>query len=86
MALYGGGGIDPIAYTWHLSVIDAGLPRRDQVGPNDVAQLYSSFYFNPVSWTGADVSQSLWLLADADGNLIRQIRFGLENAFPIAGD
>lgn len=86
VALYGGGGIDPIAYTWHLSVVNAGLPRRDQVGPNDVAQLYTSFYFNPVSWTGAEVNESLWLLADADGRPLRQLRFGLANGFPVTGD
>ena len=42
--------------------------------------------FDPVSWTGADLDQSQWILADEDGAPIKTLRFGMPGAMPVAGD
>jgi serine-aspartate repeat-containing protein C/D/E len=82
--LFGGGG-GPGGYTWHLSVIDAGQPRQENTG-TEYAQAPDNTIFDPVSWTGADLSQSQWILADKDGVPIKTIHFGMANATPVAGD
>ena len=40
MPLYGGGGFAAGAYTWHLSVVNGGRPRRDGDG-DDLAPTYT---------------------------------------------
>jgi len=85
LPLYGGGGINPGAYTWHLSVINGGRPRRDSDGTDRVAGSQDG-YFNPVSWSGAAVDQSLWILADGEGRPQKQHRFGVAGGTPVTGD
>ena len=80
-----GGSGGPGGYTWHLSIIDAGQPRRDGSG-DQFAQYPQSTLFDPVSWTGADLDQSQWILADENGTPIKTIRFGMPGATPVAGD
>ncbi len=82
--IFGGGG-GPGGYTWHLSVIDAGQPRSDASGM-DFAESASGLYFDPVSWTGPDLGQSQWILADQDGVPIKKLRFGMPGATPVTGD
>lgn len=80
-----GGSGGPSGYTWHLSIIDAGQPRRDGTGdlftqyPNDTL-------FDPVSWTGGDLTQSQWILADENGTVLKTVRFGMQNSIPVTGD
>ena len=83
--LHGGGSIDPIAYTWHLSVINAGQPRNEQAGTRPMPHLFTS-YFNPVSWSGADLNRALWILADREGKPVREFSFGLDGGTPVTGD
>ncbi len=83
--LLSGGGGGPGGYTWHLSVIDAGQPRQDDSGDAYV-QVSQSSIFDPVSWTGAEMDQAVWILADADGNVIKKVRFGMKDAVPVTGD
>ncbi len=80
-----GGGSAPSGYTWHLSVIDAGQPRGDSDG-DELSQSVTSGYFDPVSWTGPDLGQSQWVLADQDGTPIKTLRFGVPGATPVTGD
>ena len=82
--IFGGGG-GPAGYTWHLSVIDAGYPRGETSG-NEFVQASYSPYFDPVSWTGADVDQSHWTLADENGVQIESFQFGMAGAVPVVGD
>jgi len=82
--IFGGGG-GPGGYTWHLSVIDAGHPR--QVGTSgEFTQFTQSPYFDPVSWTGADLQQSQWVLADENGVSTEKFHFGMPGATPVTGD
>jgi hypothetical protein len=82
-----GGGSTPDDYSWHLSVVDAGQPR-DVASGEELAQVQTSDnpFFDPVSWTGADMNQSQWTLADANGVPIQTIHFGMAGATPVTGD
>ena len=84
LSLAGGGGSIPTAYTWHLSVINGGQPRRENEGSKQVADS-SSVYFNPVSWNGSDMSRAEWLLMDQD-KPVKKAVFGIEGGRPVVGD
>jgi len=82
--IFGGGG-GPGGYTWHLSIIDAGYPRGE--APADAfVQISHSPYFDPISWTGAKLDHSLWMLDDANGAETAQFHFGMAGAIPVVGD
>ncbi len=80
-----GGSGGPGGYSWHLSIIDAGQPRRAGSG-EEFVQYPQETLFDPVSWNGADLTQSQFILADQDGVPIRTVRFGMPGATPVAGD
>jgi protocatechuate 3,4-dioxygenase beta subunit len=80
-----GGSGGPGGYSWHLSIIDAGHPRR--MGNSDrFTQYQQNSLFDPVSWSGAPLDQSQFILADENGAEIRTIRFGMTDATPVTGD
>lgn len=82
--MFGGSG-GPGGYSWHLSIINASQPRRD--GSNDrFTQFPQNTLFDPLTWTGADVNQSEWLLADENGTVVKTVHFGMPNAVPVTGD
>jgi serine-aspartate repeat-containing protein C/D/E len=80
-----GGATAPNDYDWHLSVIDAGQPRSENSG-NQYVDAPQNSVFDPVSWSGPDLGQSQWILADSDGVAIKTIRFGMAHATPVTGD
>ena len=82
--IFGGGG-GPGGYTWHLSVIDAGHPRSESSG-TEFTQVSHNPYFDPISWTGADLDRSQWVLADENGAEIEKFQFGMAGATPVVGD
>jgi hypothetical protein len=80
-----GGSGGPGGYSWHLSVINGGQPRRMGNGDRFTQYQHSSI-FDPVSWTGEPIDQSQFILADENGAEIRTVRFGLTGATPVVGD
>jgi serine-aspartate repeat-containing protein C/D/E len=80
-----GSGSGPGGYTWHLSIIDAGQPRCENSG-NEYVQAAQNTVFDPVSWSGAELNQSRWILVDKDGATIRTFDFGMAGAMPVSGD
>ncbi len=54
------GGNSALGYTWHLSVIDGGLPRSIESGEMLVDA--SSNLFNVSAWTGGDMDEAQWTL------------------------
>ncbi|MBN1396226.1 MAG: hypothetical protein JW959_14480 [Pirellulales bacterium] len=82
--IFGGGG-GPGGYTWHLSVIDAGHPRSELAGTQFVQASHNP-YFDPVSWTGADLDRSQWVLTDQTAAEIEKFHFGMAGAVPVVGD
>jgi protocatechuate 3,4-dioxygenase beta subunit len=79
------GGAVVVQYTWHLSVVDAGRPREDRDGTTSVAEA-RSVLFNAVSWSGPDLDELEWILADSSGTPVRSYVFGLLGATPVVGD
>lgn len=84
LPLYGGGGLPP-AWTWHLSVINAGNPRRASGGTEPVETAHTTFW-NPVAWNGTRLNEAVWLMLEADGVSERGIQFGLDGGIPVTGD
>jgi protocatechuate 3,4-dioxygenase beta subunit len=80
-----GNGAIPLTYTWHLSVVNAGAPRRAEGGQQRLADASKS-YFNTASWSGSDLQDGQFVLADGDGVAMQELFFGLEGATPVAGD
>lgn len=85
MSGYGGGGILPGKYTWHLSVVNGGQPRRASDGIQ-LAMAGQPGYFSQASWSSAQMNRSQWIVADEQGNVVRQFLFGLEEGIPVTGD
>ena len=83
--LMAGGAGSPGGYTWHLSVIDAGQPRHELSG-DEFAQAPQNAYFDPVSWSGPELNQGEWVLADEDGIPVTRLRFGMPAVTPVTGD
>jgi len=82
--LYGGGGYET-EYTWHLSVLDAGRPRRDK-DQDDLLAGLDDLYFSMVSWNGTEMNGGEWILADGEGNPSIRALFGVSGAIPVVGD
>jgi protocatechuate 3,4-dioxygenase beta subunit len=87
---YGGGWIGSGAhnwYTWHLSVVNGGRPRRDSdaEGFAPVAEIHNAAFL-PAPWMDVDVNDSQWILADGAGRSAQQFQFGLTGGTPVAGD
>jgi len=83
ITLGGGGGL--VGYTWHLSVINGGQPRRDGAGV-ETATNGGTPQSDPAAWSGVSLNQSQWVFANADGVPIRKIIFGMPGAIPVTGD
>ena len=66
-ATYLGGGGFPTGSTWHLSVIDGGQPRATTDG-TDLAYQAQGVMLEVLNWSGADMNQAEWILADANGS------------------
>jgi protocatechuate 3,4-dioxygenase beta subunit len=80
------GGASPVAsHTWHLSVINGGQPRRMQDGM-ELSRTQTHTYFNVASWSGMDLRQGEWVIANVKGKVIRKLNFGIRGGIPVAGD
>ena len=76
-----GGGM----YTWHLSVVDAGYPRG--IVGDDGVQLTSMKPEDLIKWSDAQMDEVEWTVMDpSDPTSKRKMKFGMKNAYPIAGD
>jgi serine-aspartate repeat-containing protein C/D/E len=83
--LMGGSG-GPPGYTWHLSVINGGQPRRLQSGTEFAANTQTQL-FNAETWTGANLDEGgVFVIADTNGMPVKKYRFGLRGATPATGD
>ncbi len=80
---FGGSGA-PAGWTWHLSVINAGMPRTLNGGSE--FQHNGSILFDPITWTGSDVNQGRFTALNADGSTSTIATFGVAGARPLAGD
>jgi protocatechuate 3,4-dioxygenase beta subunit len=71
--------------TWHLSVIDGGMPR----GQGETVSLPESIWLvsgpSGRSWQFTTMSAKEWTLYYSDG-ASRQYHFGVQNSLPVSGD
>jgi protocatechuate 3,4-dioxygenase beta subunit len=81
-----------LAYTWHLSIIDAGTPRGDvpEVAGGEAPWMPVS-YLDGMSWSGPLLRQGRWtcpndLEGDDPAGQARQFLFGIYGATPVSGD
>ncbi|MEX2111821.1 MAG: SdrD B-like domain-containing protein [Pirellulales bacterium] len=74
-------------YTWHLSVVDAGLPRTLM---QDGAQfeLTSTRNSEQIAWRRTDMVDAEWtIMTDVnDPDSVRKLRFGMRGGTPVTGD
>jgi protocatechuate 3,4-dioxygenase beta subunit len=79
-------------YTWHLSVVNAGLPRGmgDGAGGDSVWQ--QAGYIASNDWNRYDMDDAVWTFTEtreSDLEISRtadQLRFGMLGGIPLAGD
>ncbi len=84
LPFHGGAGM-PLEFTWHLSVINAGQPRHNREAADSVA-LQPNAYFNPVSWSGSQLRDAQWVVADDEGQVEQNFQFGIADGIPVTGD
>ncbi len=82
--LFGGSGA-PAGWTWHLSVINAGMPRNWDSG-SEFNQSSHGILFDPVTWTGSRVDQGKFTVLNPDGTTSDLATFGVSGATPLAAD
>jgi hypothetical protein len=74
-----------VAYTWHLSVVNAGTPRSDDKEDERTATR-DGVEFSTASWMEAKMDRSEWVLSDEQGQPVIQFRFGTLGGIPVTGD
>jgi hypothetical protein len=73
-------------YTWHLSVIDAGLPRVASRTTKFVSVGWRKTRFvDLTNWQSAKLQDATWILAD-DSGASTTVAFGIPGAIPVVGD
>ena len=83
-AMFGGTGGAEIC-AWHLSVINGGQPRRDDANLPYFSETTTQI-FDPRSWTGANLHQNEWVVANAQGQVLTTFVFGMPGAQPVPAD
>ncbi|MFK7765870.1 MAG: SdrD B-like domain-containing protein [Mariniblastus sp.] len=80
------------AYTWHLSVVNGGLPRGTDDGIGNDSVWQQAGYISNADWSRFDMDDAVWTFSetrDSDSELARtnsQVRFGMFGGIPLAGD
>jgi serine-aspartate repeat-containing protein C/D/E len=82
-----GGSAGTMDYTWHLSVINGGVPRHNLDGFQRVT-LREVGFFNPTRWEGIPLDRGEWTIVDVTtGEVTTKLgNLGTEAALPIVGD
>lgn len=87
-------GAEPVQqYTWHLSVVNAGLPRAVAETTLENTPWLQASYLADSDWTKFEMDKATWSYADslsADGSVNKSDRlshqFGMIGGQPLAGD
>ncbi|GAB6165179.1 hypothetical protein JCM19992_11790 [Thermostilla marina] len=77
-----GGSSSIVTYTWHLSVIDGGMPRHPQSG--QIVRDVRGTYFQPATWQGVSMDRGRWIIEGRGEQ--QEVTLGTEGAVPVAGD
>jgi hypothetical protein len=78
----GGGG----GYTWHLSIIDAGLPRVARRSTRQHGLVFRpALWIEKTEWQPEKLRDGTWILHGANGPAPHAL-FGVHGAIPVVGD
>ena len=79
----GAGGV----YSWHLSVIDAGLPRVSSRSTKiDGLAWRPVLFVDGTQWRSDRLAGGTWTINTLSPGIDRPIAFGIKGAIPVAGD
>ena len=77
-------------YTWHLSIVNGGLPRGAEDGAEDDSVWLQAGYLSNTDWTRFDMDDAYWTFTETtDDEIVKtsnSIRFGMLGGIPLAGD
>lgn len=77
-------------YTWHLSIVNGGLPRGTGDGATEDSVWLQAGYLNNTDWNQFDMDEAVWTFTETvDDEIIntsRTLRFGMFDGIPLAGD
>lgn len=79
-------------YTWHLSVVNAGVPRGVDDGTEDSSVWHQAGYISNADWTRFDMDDAVWTFTETDDTNFEisktssKLRFGMIDGIPLAGD
>ncbi|MDB4372975.1 hypothetical protein N9Z53_04275, partial [Mariniblastus sp.] len=79
-------------YTWHLSVINAGVPRGAEDGAASMPRLLQAGYISNRDWTRFEMTEAVWSFSQTTSEGItildtgEPIRFGMLKGIPVVGD
>jgi protocatechuate 3,4-dioxygenase beta subunit len=90
LPVYGGGGLQP-GNSWHLSVINGGNPRGEQIESGAEYRSANFHYlagphFNPVSWSSSNMRRAHWTFEALGNGESFDTLFGVPGAVPLTGD
>lgn len=75
------------AYTWHLSVLNAGLPRTSSRSTKIDGLAWTPVLFvNSTQWKSERLAGGTWKIDTLSPGIDRPIAFGIKGAIPITGD
>ena len=73
------------ANTWHLSIIDGGMPRGEGVKVATRGPVWFEADQYEIAWSNEDANQLKWTLILDNGETLEKI-FGVSHGLPITGD
>jgi serine-aspartate repeat-containing protein C/D/E len=80
------------AYTWHLSVVNAGLPRGADDGAGDESVWQQAGFISNSDWGRFDMDDAVWNFTQTSESDLeitataKQLRFGMLGGIPLSGD
>ncbi|MCA9238726.1 MAG: carboxypeptidase regulatory-like domain-containing protein, partial [Planctomycetales bacterium] len=80
------GSAKALGWTWHLSVVNAGMPRS--AAAEGATMLLAKNQFDATNWRHIEMDRAEWklLLDDPASERLQHFVYGLEEGIPIAGD
>ncbi|MEM8865309.1 MAG: SdrD B-like domain-containing protein, partial [Planctomycetota bacterium] len=81
-----GGGSGALGWTWHLSVVNGGLPRELETSEAEILAVATQL--NSSAWQNAEMDRAEWQIIqdDQQADEIRRFLFGNAEGTPVSGD
>ncbi len=80
-------------YTWHLSVVNGGIPRGEGDGMETNSVWQQAGFIGNSDWNRFEMDQAVWSFTETRGNdhddifkTSKSLRFGMLGGTPLAGD